>query len=346
MHPGQPRLAVGVMAAALLIACAAPASTPSPAPGAGSTAGGATAVPARRTINLGIVAASALLWPLYVGIDEGFFDREGLDVETIITSNAAEAMNAMLGGSVDVNAISTDAVVLAQARGADVIAVAALTNRPPYSLLVQPELTRVADLRGKTLGVSGLGTGDVVFLTPLLQHYGLAPGEYDLVVAGGSRTRVAAMTARQIDGTQMPPPDSYILEDAGKKRLAEANEGLSEFQYQVLAVTRGWAQGNEATVVRFLRAYSGALDWLYDAGNKERAIGGLRERMQLSEDYATRTYGQWIEQEQLFAHKGQPTVPGLQAMEDTMLTTGTATAPLPARDRYIDLHYLEAAGRP
>lgn len=345
MHPGRFRLAVGGMAAVLLIACAVPPSAPAPAPGAGGTPG-ATAVPARRTINLGIVAAAALLWPLYVGMDEGFFDREGLDVETIITNNAAEAMNAMMGGSVDVNAISTDAVIVAQARGADVIGVAALTNRPPYSLLVQPEITRVADLRGKTIGVSALGTGDVVFLTPLLQHYGLAPGDYDLVVAGGSRTRVAAMTARQIDGTQMPPPDSYILEDAGKKRVAEANEGFSEFQYQVLAVTRGWAQANEATLVRFLRAYSGALDWLYDPGNKQRAIGGLRERMQLSEDYAARTYRQWIEQEQLFAHQGQPTVPGLQAVEDTVLATGTVSAPLPARDRYLDLQYLEASSRP
>jgi ABC-type nitrate/sulfonate/bicarbonate transport system substrate-binding protein len=101
---------------------------------------------------------------LYVGMDEGLFDREGFDVETIITSNAAEGVNAMLGGSVDVNAISSDAVILAQARGADVIAVAALTNRPPYSLLVQPEMTRIADLRGKTIGVSALGAGDVVFL--------------------------------------------------------------------------------------------------------------------------------------------------------------------------------------
>jgi ABC-type nitrate/sulfonate/bicarbonate transport system substrate-binding protein len=144
----------------------------------------------------------------------------------------------------------------------------------------------------------------------------------------------------------MPPPDSYILEDAGKKRVAEANEGFSEFQYQVFAVTRGWAQANEPALVRYLRAYSRALDWLYDAGNKERAIDGFRERMQLSEDYAARTYGQWIEQEQLFAHKGQPTVPGLQAVEDTVLATGTVPAPLPARDRYLDLHYLEAAGRP
>src|SRR5579883_2694091 len=108
-------------------------------------------------------APAASLWPLYVTEDAGFADRAGVDIETTITNSASDGMNAMLGGSLDVNALGADAVILAQAHGADVIGVAGLTNRPPYSLLVQPEITQVEDLRGKTLGASSLKTGEVVF---------------------------------------------------------------------------------------------------------------------------------------------------------------------------------------
>ncbi|HLH21369.1 MAG TPA: ABC transporter substrate-binding protein [Chloroflexota bacterium] len=316
----------------------------SPAPGTPAAAG-ATQVPARVTVNLGIVAPSALLWPLYVTEDAGFADRAGVDIETTITNSASDGMNAMLGGSLDVNALGADAVILAQAHGADVIGVAGLTNRPPYSLLVQPEITQVEDLRGKTLGASSLKTGEVVFLRALLQRYGLGEGDYDVVVAGGSRTRVSAMLTHQVDGTLMPPPDSYRLEDAGMRRLAETTEALPDYQFQLLVTTRQWAQAHAPTLERFLGAYTQAIAWLYDPANRDQATSILQNRMQLSEDYAQRTYAQWIEQEQPFARGGEPTMPGLKATEDLLLSSGEATAPLPAQDRYLDLHYLEAATR-
>jgi hypothetical protein len=65
--------------------------------------------------------------------------------------------------------------------------------------------------------------------------------------------------------------------------------------------------------------------------------------MQLSEDYARRTYEQWIEQEKFFPLDGEAPPGGLKAMEDMLVETGEATTPLPARDKYLDFKYLEMA---
>jgi ABC-type nitrate/sulfonate/bicarbonate transport system substrate-binding protein len=255
-------------------------------------------------------------------------------------------MAAMLGGSVDVNTMNTEVVILAQARGADVIGVAGLHNKAVYSMMVQPEIQQIADLRGKTLGASALRAGEVVFMKALLQKYGLGERDYDLVVSGPSRNRVSAMTSRQIVGTIMPPPDSLILEDAGMKDIAEISEAVPEYQFQMLAVTRNWGQANEDTLVRFLRAYIGALKWLYDPANKERAIAILADRMQLSDDHARRTYASFIDQEQMFSRQGEISPAGLTAMEEMLISSGEATPPLPSRDRYIDLRWVERAQRP
>ena len=51
-------------------------------------------------------------------------------------------IQALLGGSLDVSAPGISGVVLAAARGAPVLTIAAMTNRPAMTLYVQPEITR------------------------------------------------------------------------------------------------------------------------------------------------------------------------------------------------------------
>jgi NitT/TauT family transport system substrate-binding protein len=350
--------ASGALLVALLLACsaptAAPPSKPATAPAASAPSASAPAAPVaapaapppRQAINYGLVNFSAFYWPLYVGLDEGLYDAAGFDVETVVTRSGPDGMAAMLGGSVDVNTMNTEVIVLAQTRGADVIGVAGMHNKAVYSMMVQPEIPSIGDLRGKTLGASALRAGEVVFMKALLQKYGLGERDYDLVVAGPSRNRVSAMTSHQIAGTIMPPPDSLILEDAGMKAVAEVTEAVPDYQFQMLAVTRAWAQANEDALVRFLRAYVGTLKWLYDPANKERAIAILRDRMQLSDDHARRTYASFIEQEQMFARQGEITPAGLTAMEELLVASGEVTPPLPGRDRYIDSRWVERAQQP
>ena len=350
------------MLALVLAACSAgtpPAPAAKAVPGAGAAAGGpaagapqapAQAGPAagaaqRRAVNYGLVNYSAFYWPIYIALDEGFFDREGLDVETVMTRSGPDGLAAMMGGSVDVITTNSEVVVLAQIRGADVIGVAGFNNRASYSMMVQPEIQRLTDLRGKTVGASALRAGEVVFMKALLRKYGLGESDYDLVVAGPSRNRVSAMQAHQIDGTIMPPPDNYRLEDLGMKRLGEVSEAVPDYQFQVLAVTRQWAQANTGVLVRFLRAYVNSLRWLYDPGNKDRAIAILADRMQLASDHAARTYDQWIADEKFFPLDGEAPTSGLIAMEELLISTGEANPPLPSRDRYLDLQYLEQVRR-
>ncbi len=347
-----------LLPAALLLACSTPAAAPASkpavpaapaavAPSAGATSGASAAAPAaappRRTLNYGLVNFSAFYWPTYVGLDEGIYAAAGFDVEPLVTRSGADGMSAMLGGSIDVNTTNTEVIVLAQARGADVIGVAGFHDKAVYSMMVQPEIQQIADLRGKTLGASALRTGEVIFMKALLQKYGLDEGSYDLIVAGPSRNRVSAMTTQQLDGTVMPPPDSFILEDAGIKDIAEVTEAVPNYEFQMLAVTRAWAQANEDALVRFLRAHVNTLKWLYDPANKERAIAILRDRMQISDDHARRTYASFIEREQMFSRQGEVSPAGLDAVEQMLVASGEATPPLPSRDRYIDLHYLDQA---
>jgi NitT/TauT family transport system substrate-binding protein len=249
------------------------------------------AAPARRTMQYGLVNFSAFYWPIYVALDEGLFNREALDVEITETRSGTDGLAAMAGGSLDVITTNSEVVVLAQIRGADAIGIAGFNNKASYSLMVQPEVQRITDLKNKTLGASALRTGEVVFMKALLRKYGIGENDYSLVVAGASRNRVTAMSTKQIDATVMPPPDNFRLEDMNVKRLAEVNEAVPEYQFQFLAAMRSWAQSHQDETVRFLRAYVNSLHWLYEPANKARAVAILQERMQLTTRVARTSSG-------------------------------------------------------
>jgi NitT/TauT family transport system substrate-binding protein len=93
---------------------------------------------------------------VWMAHETGAFKKYGLDVQLIYISSSGMNIQALLGGSLDVSAPGISGVVLAAARGAPVLTIAAMTNRPPMTLYVQPEITRADQLKGQTLGYLAL----------------------------------------------------------------------------------------------------------------------------------------------------------------------------------------------
>ncbi len=59
----------------------------------------------------------------------GYFDQENIEADYIRSAAAATGVSALLGGDVDVYVGSTGALMKAQSRGADIVAIAALTTQ-------------------------------------------------------------------------------------------------------------------------------------------------------------------------------------------------------------------------
>ena len=106
-------------------------------------------------VRMGIVSRSTLDMPFYVARDRGFFREEGLEAE-IVLMRANLTVQAMLGGSIDFGT-ATGTAVSAVVNGADVRVVLAMSDTPSFDLIVHPSITNVQQLRGKKIGVAGIG---------------------------------------------------------------------------------------------------------------------------------------------------------------------------------------------
>ena len=105
-------------------------------------------------VRVAYVSRSILDMPYVIARDRGFFREEGLDVEFIFMK-AIQTVQALLAGGVDFGT-ATGTAISAAVNGADVRVVFALTDKPSFDLIAQPNITALQQMRGKKLGISAL----------------------------------------------------------------------------------------------------------------------------------------------------------------------------------------------
>ncbi len=191
---------------------------------AGSLAGAAAiarphVARAQQQVKLAFCSQLLCVTPYEVTRFHGFFKEQGLEVELIYTRGGNAAMQALVGGAVDYAATSFDVAVQAFAKGADIRRFATTGRLPLFALAVAPgevgNITSLADLEGKTVGVSALGNADHTLVLFLLAQAGVDSGSVDFAVLGPNLYE--GLRRGQIQaGMVQEPALSLIVEEGGR----------------------------------------------------------------------------------------------------------------------------------
>ena len=142
-----------------------------------------------------------------------------MDVRYVLTG--ARTIQALIGGSVQfAQGVSSRTVPSAVLSGADAILIANFVDKFLFTMHSAPEINSMQDLKGKVVGVSGIG-GSTDFATRVaLREAGLIPDK-DVAIrgVGGVAETVAAMKAKVVHAGTLSPPSSFVAEKAGFKML-------------------------------------------------------------------------------------------------------------------------------
>lgn len=293
------------------------------------------------TIRYGKVSKSGLYWAHYVAETKGFFRDEQIHEETVLTRSSSLGVQVLIAGSVDIVGVDSAPAILSAEKGSDVALIAGVINKPTYSVVVRPDIKSIEDLRGKTLGVSNVKTGEVVFLKKVLNKYGLRDGDYVLSNAGGAAERFAAMQKGVMAGTVLPSPFDFRLQDLGLRILLATSQVVRDYQFLVEAARRSWAKANEATLIRYLRVLRHSYLWMNDPANRDEASAILGKELNLDIRYAQRSYDTWVGREG--AYSPEISHAGLQPVLEYLAEIGELKPPLPPPEKYLDPVYLERA---
>ena len=98
----------------------------------------------------------AVLW---VGVDEGFYRKHGLNVETIFMRSGPLAMSALASADVQMVFTSSNNVLNVAAGGMDAAVIGTVVGRPEGDFMARPEIKKPEELRGKQLAIQSIGGG-------------------------------------------------------------------------------------------------------------------------------------------------------------------------------------------
>jgi len=139
-----------------------------------------------------------------LALQEGYFAREGVDVELVRVQQTPSALAAIQAGEGDMANIGTDALLLLVAGGAsDLRAVVSPNKSLPYLIAAKESVAASADLAGKSFGIGRPGSLDHSLSVRVLQKQGVDAGRVDFVSLGQPNQRAQALAAGQIDATTM-----------------------------------------------------------------------------------------------------------------------------------------------
>jgi len=237
--------------------------------------------PARAQVedlNL-IIFAGGLSWPIFVAQDKGIFEKHHLNVHITETPGSVFQVRGLMDDKFDIAMTPFDNVVAYDEGQGEV----ALDGQPDLfafmggissalRLLVAPDITSFAALRGKKMGIDASTTGFTLLMFKLLDANGVPPDSYAMERIGGTTFRVKALLNGQVAGTVVSSPQEIVPETKGFRRLGDVQSMIGSYQSLSGAARRVWAAKNGDKLVAYIKAYVEANEWLADPAHREEAV--------------------------------------------------------------------------
>ena len=294
-------------------------------------------------LTIGTITLSLNNLPIYVAQDRGFFAKENLFVEVVVLNASTRAIPALIGGSTHLSASSAMTTIRAIEKGAALKIVGGLINAPVYDLYAGAKYKSIKDLKGATIGVTGLITSDTILLKEMLRAHGLEyPRDYGMLAIGGTHDRYLAMQTGNVAAGILSPPYSFSADEAGFVNLGSTAKQTPYFTQTVFNVRTEWAQEKKALLVRFLRAIVRASQFIHT--QKEETVRVIAKRFKFNDKYSEGSWRYFVPTNAI-PKDGEINAKGIDKVLQLLVEDGTLKAPPPRQDKYIDVSYLDEARR-
>ncbi len=233
----------------------------------------------KTRISIAVEGKAALYYlPLTIAEQLGYFKAEGLEVEINDFASGSLALQTVVSGSADLVSGAYEHTISLQSRGQTFQAFV-LQGRAPaiamgISLKALPHYQSVADLKGKKIGLSALGSSTHTVASLMLARAGLRVGDVSFIGVGSAAGALSALRSGQIDAISNVEPVMTMLEQKGEIRIIADTRTLKgalevfagPMPAGCLYAPLEFIQKNPNTVQALTDAMAHSLKWLQTAG--------------------------------------------------------------------------------
>jgi ABC-type nitrate/sulfonate/bicarbonate transport system substrate-binding protein len=274
-------------------------------------------------VTVGTVgSASAVLWPVFIGKNKGFFAEQDLKVDLVFVQSSAQTIQQLTAGALDIT-LSTGLVdpIRAIDKGAPIAIVRIEVQAPPYSLVAKKSIKSLAELKGKIISLGGPKDITRIYVERMLAPNGVKAGEFDMVFAGATSARASALLSGAVDAAILVPPFNFQATAAGFNDLGKAVDYVKDLPFSGTVVNVAWAKNHGAVLQRLIAAHNKAVAWFEDDHNRPEAIQMMVAESGLKAEEVEKSYD-FFRHGQFFEPTGKVSKAKLQALADTLAGLG------------------------
>lgn len=281
-------------------------------------------------IGTAVLGDYSMAGPVIVALERGFFKSEGLAADFVPFRGGPDLLKAVMAGEILVGITgSTDILVFREA-GSPVKMIATHTEGNHFTLNVAADVRKVADLKGKAIGVTRIGATTWIFARMLAKKEGWNPDkDIQVVGLGGLDAQLAALARKEIA--------AYVWGDGG---AVTELQGKSKVLLRLDAVTPKWISQIQYASEDGIRKQADAIRKAQRAMFK--ALKLMRDTPREAAEICSKKLG-WTPEAVLGAHKisgpllpvdGRINVEALAAMQETLLEHGLIKKKLPLDEHF------------
>jgi NitT/TauT family transport system substrate-binding protein len=297
---------------------------------------GVACVPRPVTAQSAVKVASAVLGdyalagPVIVALERGYFRQEGVNAEYVPFRGGPDLVKAVVAGEILIGVTgSTDILVFREA-GAPIKMIATHTEGNHFTLNVAPDVQKVADLKGKTIGVTRAGAATWVFARMVAKNEGWDPDrDVKIVGLGGLDAQLAALARGEIHAFVWGDGGAVTELQGKSKILMRLDKVTPKWISQIQYVSEDGIKKSADDIRKSMRAIF-------------RGMHLMKEKPSDVADVLAKKLG-WSPEAVLRAHKisgglmsvdGTMSVEALASMQDTLLEQGVLKKKLPLEEHY------------
>jgi NitT/TauT family transport system substrate-binding protein len=261
---------------------------------------------------------------LDVGVAEGIFAKNGLEIESLDLAGAGKSHQALVAGSVDIE-LGSGVEMLFITKGSPTKGIAVLAG-PPLSMAIivraDNDITKVADLKGKMIGVTTAGSLTDWLARKLGESQGWGPDGVKPTTIGNMDAQVAALISKNVDAVVGPTERGYPMEAAGRgKVLVTFGQTVPDFIIHMILASDSFMASHPDQVRRFLKAWFETV--AYVKTHKAETIRDSAEATRMPPDIASKVYD---EQMPMFSTTGRFDPKAVAVIKASLIEMGQVTS--------------------
>jgi len=221
---------------------------------------------------------------IWVGVEQGFYRKHGLNVEAIYMRNGPLSMAAMASGDVQMNFTSVNNVLNAAAAGLDVVVVANVIGHGEGIFMARPEIHKPEDLKGKWVAIQSIGGGGWAYNMLALDYLNLDPerDKIQFVVLGDQASRVQALESGRVQASWIGYTFSEPLKKKGYTALVDLGRAPIPYLGSSLVTRRQFVRQDPKAIEGIIKGTLDAVRFVMKPENKTVVTQTIMRHLRLS----------------------------------------------------------------